>query len=109
MSPTRATANTWSPKTGVPGPLDRWRRQSTPFLPNAWRRLDRRTEKGLLPWGEALVWPQRRPYKKTTAGVFGIDQNTLPANVLWCLSGTANRSAEENAGCCGARVETDIR
>jgi hypothetical protein len=35
-------------------------------LPNAWRRLDRPTE-GNHPMMEALVWPQRRPYKKTTA------------------------------------------
>jgi hypothetical protein len=32
---------------------------------------------------EALVWPQRRHYKKNFRGVVGIDQKDLPGNVLF--------------------------
>src|SRR5260370_34138779 len=109
MSRTRATSSTWYLRTGVRGPLDRWRRQSTAFSQNAWRRPDRRTEKRASSVVEALVWPQGRPYKKTTAR--RSESIKIPSRPTYYAYAPKAEwrtvpprlQAEEDAGGCGAR------
>jgi hypothetical protein len=62
---------------------------------------------------EALVWPQRQPYKKTTArSRESIKNLSRPTYYAAARNGRSCRRgvrAEEIAANCGARVETDIR
>jgi hypothetical protein len=62
---------------------------------------------------EALVWPQRRPYKKITVECSGsIKFPSRPTYYAPARNGGSfpgGLHAEDNAGCCGARAETDIR
>jgi hypothetical protein len=82
-------------------------------LPNAWRPPGRRIEKATLSVVVALVWPQRRPYKKTTARCLeSINIPSRPTYDALARNGSSFRSgvcAEENAGSYGAKVGTDIR
>ena len=77
------------------------------------RRPGRRTEREPCAVAEALVWPQRRPYKKPPCGPG--NRSKIPSG-RDIMCSRAERQivprqvhAEENAGRHGARAETDIR
>ena len=72
-----------------------------------------RTEKGALPVPEALVWPQRPHYKNVREDV-GIALNSRRGQrvILFARAKrliAARDFAEDSAGNCGAKAETELR